>query len=278
LLLISLALFPLGSVFAAQEAPPEKVGKETCLTCHELTKGFLTSVHNAQECEACHGPGSAHVDGGGDATLIRGKAAKDWVEACESCHALNLTGISDFSHSPHGKNRIGCRDCHQIHPEKSGFRLLAGKSSVDLCVECHKPVAAALRKPYHHPVLEGGMECLDCHNPHADSRESFRKMELAASNSCTSCHADKKGPFVFPHLAIEDGGCTACHQPHGGFNAKLLVRGQVYQLCLECHSPGQGLATSQPPAFHDIRSPRYRNCTTCHREIHGSNVNPAFVR
>jgi hypothetical protein len=58
----------------------------------------------------------------------------------------------------------------------------------------------------------------------------------------------------------------------------MLIRHEVHQLCLECHSLTPGVATSQPPAFHDIRSSRYRNCTVCHREIHGSYVDPTLTR
>jgi predicted CXXCH cytochrome family protein len=72
--------------------------------------------------------------------------------------------------------------------------------------------------------------------------------------------------------------CATCHEPHGSINPKMLRRTQVVQLCLECHSMTPGVAAVQPPAFHDIRTARFRNCTVCHREIHGSNVDPAFFR
>jgi hypothetical protein len=59
----------------------------------------------------------------------------------------------------------------------------------------------------------------------------------------------------------------------------MLVRSTVRALCLECHSAtGSRVLTSQPPAFHDVRLPRYQHCTTCHVKIHGSNVNPSFFR
>jgi nitrate/TMAO reductase-like tetraheme cytochrome c subunit len=57
-----------------------------------------------------------------------------------------------------------------------------------------------------------------------------------------------------------------------------LTRNRVAQLCLECHSMSTGTLASQPPSFHDLRSPRYQNCTTCHLRIHGSNASPQFLR
>ena len=66
--------------------PALYVGEETCKTCHEdMYKQFETTPHVATTmeaklngykgpewhgCEACHGPGKEHVDGGGDKTKI----------------------------------------------------------------------------------------------------------------------------------------------------------------------------------------------------------------
>ena len=69
---------------------PQYVGSETCRTCHVLgglaPKGDFQSWKDtamgrafldhpktpleARGCEACHGPGRAHVEGGGDITAI----------------------------------------------------------------------------------------------------------------------------------------------------------------------------------------------------------------
>ena len=275
--LICLGLLGGWTTAQGQDSAPERVGKDTCLMCHEVTHGFSTSPHNSVECEDCHGPGSAHVDAGGDTSLIRTATASDWPATCLSCHATGVGRLADFSQGAHGSNQIGCTDCHSVHAEKSTFKLLKAQPN-DLCISCHRSTEATFRKPYHHPVLEGAMECIDCHSPHVESSQSYNRLDAFAQYGCTSCHADKKGPFVFPHSAVEEGGCMSCHEPMGSFNAKLLVRSNVYQLCLECHTQTPRVAGSQPPSIHDIRSPRFRNCTTCHREIHGSNVNPLFLR
>ena len=80
------------------------------------------------------------------------------------------------------------------------------------------------------------------------------------------------------YLAVA-GDCRACHEPHGSSNPMALKRSRVDQLCLECHSPIEGGTLGpQPPAIHDLFSPRYRNCTTCHVAIHGSNTSPALLK
>src|SRR5579864_773159 len=63
--------------------PPQKgtgqyVGVDTCKTCHEdlykksfeNTPHFKTTLLDGYGCESCHGPGAAHVEGGGDVTKI----------------------------------------------------------------------------------------------------------------------------------------------------------------------------------------------------------------
>ena len=96
----------------AKAAPPkgadgDYVGSETCITCHDdqnrrfkntvMGKVMLGNPHTPEEargCEACHGPGRAHVEaGGGKETIpIRfGKDSKNSVAeqnaVCMDCHA-----------------------------------------------------------------------------------------------------------------------------------------------------------------------------------------------
>ncbi|HEU4386206.1 MAG TPA: hypothetical protein VFV34_00315, partial [Blastocatellia bacterium] len=88
--LLWLASSSLSKPVAAKEptAPPEYsaqdyVGAETCKSCHEEQfVRFSKTKHSrlnevagwkdrSQGCESCHGPGKAHVEGGGDKTKIR---------------------------------------------------------------------------------------------------------------------------------------------------------------------------------------------------------------
>ncbi len=63
---------------AVSSQTAQYVGVDTCKTCHEElykknfenTAHFKTTLHDGHGCESCHGPGSAHVEGGGDVTKI----------------------------------------------------------------------------------------------------------------------------------------------------------------------------------------------------------------
>ena len=53
------------------------------------------------------------------------------------------------------------------------------------------------------------------------------------NDQCYSCHADKRGPYVFNHPPVEEN-CATCHNPHGSVHAKLLNE-SAPNLCQDCH-------------------------------------------
>jgi len=268
----------LFSSFQMAHAQATRVGNDLCGACHEdVYSAFRDTHHRESDCEDCHGPGSQHVETGGGLTLSFTAQPAGWATLqCLNCHQDDAEH-SGFLASAHGRNSVSCVACHQVHPTPSNFGLLKEEEK-DLCTSCHPATRAEFRKPYHHPVLEGAVLCSDCHSSHTEDDRPLRSLAVGPEEGCLSCHSDKKGPFVFEPPPGKLNGCATCHEPHGSINPKMLRRTQVVQLCLECHSMTPGVATSQPPSFHDIRTARFRNCTVCHREIHGSNVDPEFFR
>ena len=53
------------------------------------------------------------------------------------------------------------------------------------------------------------------------------------NDQCYSCHADKRGPYVFNHPPVEEN-CATCHNPHGSVHDKLLNE-SAPNLCQDCH-------------------------------------------
>lgn len=304
-ILRTVAALTLGAVAAVGQAPPsEYVGGNVCKTCHpDVWLNFYRNPHyravaladqppEKTGCESCHGPGKAHVAArGGKATIVAFSQLepRQVLDNCLRCHATTLSR-ANIRRSEHTSADVVCTNCHSIHKAADPKRLLA-KQQTTLCESCHPTVRAQFDMPVKHRVHEGFMNCTDCHNPHGSSAPTWRMgarprmVETALDNeeSCLKCHTDKRGPFAFEHPAVRVDGCESCHQPHGSMNARLLKRPAVFTLCLECHNGAgsfgrQGDGVNLTPSFHNMADPRYRNCTTCHVRIHGSNADARFLR
>lgn len=271
------------------------VGIEVCGACHADKKAFFDRTpHTAllsdprfgpeqQGCEACHGPGGFHTRLAGDPSQIvnpRKLPARAVAAICTTCHVEQSVRRSPY-HTEHDPDAVGCNDCHSPHQEHTNPYLLVTEGA-GLCLTCHREVAPEFRKPFHHKVLEGGMSCRDCHSGHgARNTVEARRSAEGLNALCATCHADKHGPFVFEHLALKrsEDGCVTCHAPHGSVNNRMLVRASVFQLCIQCHSEiGLSKDFTKGVFPHDLGNARFRNCTTCHTEIHGSNTSRVFLK
>ena len=243
-------------------------------------------------CSTCHGDGTEHIADPSDKTKIatpRGRTGSD--ETCLLCHDTVTDKMSKRAGVHANSEAVNCLTCHSIHKADPRSAHLVAKPQLALCGTCHTQSASMRNKPYAHRMDRGGMSCSSCHEPHGRPSKGERSLALlghlrttaAGEAPCLSCHTEKRGPFVFPHGAGEVADCTACHETHGSSNPKMLVRATVQQVCIECHSPAMtagGTATlgSQPPSFHNLSLPRYRNCTSCHVAVHGSNRDPQLLK
>ena len=298
---------PLGGgltlpVFAAAEvpaAPPKAeepkdgrffVGQETCSTCHQQeasnwahtvhAKVFNLHPRDAREeknCEACHGPGSAHVEDPSDLTKIISFSHKSKTPVAEQngqCLSCHKGGQRIFWHdSVHDQNKLACSDCHNPMGNFAAQGLTARDSISQTCFSCHKEQHAEFAKRSHMPLLEGKITCTDCHNPHGSSTAPLLKAD-SVNEVCFTCHADKRGPFLFEHAPVRES-CLNCHNPHGSNFESLLTTPRPV-LCQQCHSqdghPAQLLTRGNLP-HGPMPDPRLiaTSCQTCHVNIHGSN-------
>ena len=278
---------------------PTYVGSEVCQACHEdLFNAIKKSPHGVVEsdkkrgwdgktCESCHGPGSVHAESG-SAEEIRNPAKLPAVEVdktCLKCH-LNQTTHAGRIQSRHARSQVACSACHSVHSHGPNGLVARKAAAVNAqCAGCHSNAWSQFLKPFKHRLPEGAMSCVDCHNPHGSFRPGM--MQTFASNEpgCFRCHGEKRGPFTFEHAPVRFESCASCHEPHGSANPRMLTRQEVRFVCLECHAnlPTQSTAPKTamgvvPPAFHDLRSPRYRNCTICHQKVHGSHLDRHLLR
>ena len=268
---------------AAAPAASDFVGADVCAACHEAeSKNFANNPHTRMvlmhgstgvTCENCHGPGKAHVEGGGDKTKIFNFATASEKNAdarCLSCHA---GAHPNFDRSPHAKAGVGCTSCHSVHAAKADTKLLKA-SQPTLCFQCHGDVKPSFGMPFHHPVQEGVVQCSDCHDPHGSFGPNNLKSTADQNRICTKCHMDVRGPFVYEHAPVKAEGCLGCHSPHGSENARMLNMPSINTLCNQCHSRVANATVHGMGAGSDEIAP----CTSCHTYIHGSNINAAFLR
>jgi DmsE family decaheme c-type cytochrome len=292
-ILVAAIALATATALAASPGAPDPAST-VCASCHDQARAFVSNPHLQQKgkeaeaiCASCHGDGTAHAEAGGEKTKIVRPTGRAGAEICLGCHDATSATSTTSANSAHASFRNGvhaqdeavnCLSCHTIHAADPKERHLLKANPSALCATCHADVAASFRnKPYAHKIGRAGMECSSCHDPHGLPQKALR-MTRAEEMPCLSCHAEKRGPFVYEHPGGGTATCVTCHEPHGSSNPKRIIRANVYQLCLECHSPTGGALGAQPPSFHNLLTARHRNCTTCHVAIHGSNRSPRLLK
>ena len=206
-------------------------------------------------------------------------------KACADCHE---TITRDFRTADHGRlmargknaENAGCESCHgpgSKHVASGGaaHTIINPRKDPETCFQCHLEVRAKFNLPHHHPVLEGKVNCADCHNPHKGSviKGGGATNVLGKNETCFKCHTAQRGPFVFQHEAVRQG-CVTCHDPHGSVNQRMLTeRNQT--LCLKCHFQQQSTANALTiGAQSHTTFLRQGTCWSggCHEAVHGSQV------
>ena len=268
---------------SAATTAPGYVGTDTCIACHEeQLPSYEAGPHGRsadprapaarQGCESCHGPGERHIDDPSDDTTLKKfakMAPRDVSATCVTCHAGGSHAA--WQGSPHDTRSLSCVTCHSIHSPQSPAAHLKAAEEVELCSTCHRVQANKLKRVSHMPVQEGKMQCSSCHNPHGSTNVKQLRVGNWITESCVSCHTEKRGPFLFEHAAGRES-CVSCHDPHGSSNDRLLVA-KVPMLCQRCH-----IGTRHPSTMYDnlavetktVRSIG-RGCVNCHSQVHGSN-------
>lgn len=295
-----LALLGLATAHAA---PSDYVGDETCGACHQkvlgpyhqtlhakvLGAGAAPGTEMGRGCESCHGPGRTHAEAGGkpgaggpDWLSFRGDAGEDPERqnaACLSCHQGGRRIY--WEGSQHDQRRVTCVSCHNVMRNVSDRRLLARHNQVETCAQCHLLQPAQIWRNSHMPLREGPgrrdlgsegwMSCSACHNPHGTVTPKLIDA-VSVNDKCYSCHADKRGPFLWEHAPVVES-CLNCHSPHGSVNPAMLTVAPL-RLCQSCHIETRHPTQPQMPQSRFVIG---QSCLNCHPKVHGSN-HPSGLR
>ncbi len=265
-------------------------GADTCLMCHRMDRKVMAIFrsphaqpgnprspfgHGGLQCEACHGPGGAHVKAMGmkpAGIVVFGPHSPTPVARqnamCLTCHRASVGRA--WLTSAHAANDVSCADCHHIHGALDP--VMGQTTQASVCAKCHEAVVAQFKMPYHHPVPEGTMRCSSCHDPHG-SLGRHMLVKDTVNETCTSCHASKRGPFLWEHQPVTDD-CLDCHAPHGSVVPALLTA-QPPILCQQCHDAAGHPSVPYGPSGLPAGMPNpyllVEGCVNCHSRIHGSN-------
>ncbi len=159
-------------------------------------------------CEACHGPGSVHVE-----------LANQWFPGWSRERGFGLADLKATA-----ENQIqACAPCHSRRNVIDGT-FTAGDNFYDfysnqfLTADIYYPDGQILDEDYVHgsfiqsKMYHKGIRCSDCHDPHS------AKLKHDGNAVCTSCHQHPAAKYdsVAHHFHKVDGEgakCVNCHMP-----------------------------------------------------------------
>jgi DmsE family decaheme c-type cytochrome len=313
--LAGVCVFLVSGALVASSAPAQQPGAvkaaldkdSVCTTCHDASSPKkIFSIYQTRHgnradarapgCQNCHGQSDTHIKDPGAAPDVvftaKSKhisAADDRNASCLKCHESSVLPRANWIGSQHQARGVACTDCHNIHvPDQ---KVLSKATQAEVCFTCHKAQRAQTRRISAHPLAVTGfgttakMACSDCHNPHGSTGPTLL-IKNTVNETCFTCHAEKRGPFLWEHAPVVDN-CINCHTPHGSTNASLLKTRAPY-LCQDCHSGDHGnqvnssanlaggsVTTVNGQQQPGAAAPRVqlgaRGCLNCHVLIHGSN-------
>ena len=191
-----------------------------CADCHstnlkrnfdpEVQKYHTTFSEIDVSCEACHGPGSLHVELANKRSLfwdrnhgyglarLKGDDAEPQLQTCAPCHSRR--GLLDEQFTG-GKKYFDHYQLELLMPETY-------HADGQIKDEVYVYGSFIQSKMYHK-----GIRCTDCHDPHS------LKLKFKGNETCTSCHQHAAGKYdVVSHHHHEPGTpgamCVNCHMPH----------------------------------------------------------------
>lgn len=242
-----------------------------CAECHstELRKNYdaakdtyaTTWAEIDVACEACHGPGAAHVNWAKGERSGRNGLTVQFDERKGAHWPLDpVTGNAKRSHPrTSAKELETCGVCHSrstkiAEPWRPGQSLLQAHVPTLLYPGLFEADGKSLDEVYNYApfrqskMFVAGVSCSDCHDPHS------LKLRAEGDGVCLQCHDGAK--FA-----------AASHHHHAD--------GSAGSRCVSCHMPVKTYMEVDPRHDHAFRIPRpdesvrfgtSNACTDCHAD------------
>jgi predicted CXXCH cytochrome family protein len=160
-----------------------------------------TYVDKGITCEACHGPGSAHM-----------MSTKD---------AKKTTIMDPEDLKTPGQQISVCGRCHgqyTVDGKRVALKYVAGQDLTTTPTFKLDPVQGDKPMQEMNEVMGSkhyakGMTCISCHISHA-ATTGPHSLKQPVNDQCMSCHKDKTMANHAPNAA-KDATCATCHMPNG---------------------------------------------------------------
>jgi tetratricopeptide (TPR) repeat protein len=196
-----------------------------CADCHStnLKRNFDDKANRYHttfseidvSCEACHGPGSLHVELASSKSLfwdrrhgyglaeLKGNDPQPQLESCAPCHSRR--GLLDID--------FKAGDLYHDHYELERLTQATYHADGQIKDEVYEFGSFTQSRMYHK-----GIRCTDCHDPHS------AKLKHPGNETCTSCHQHAAGKYDVPShhhhpVGSEGAKCVNCHMPHTTYMA-----------------------------------------------------------
>ena len=191
---------------------------ESCAQCHVV--GYSTETKTWQElgigCEACHGPGSRHVQAPAEqrAGTIINPASLPFDYSASTCGQCHTRGKS-----PDGKYEypVGFRPGDILTTQH--FQVVPKENKdawwPDGSVKQHRQQYPDWKESKH---ARAGVTCATCHTVHEAATKFATR--VSANNLCVNCHSTVSTDSVTGHAPIagapQHSNCIGCHMAPAG--------------------------------------------------------------
>lgn len=289
LIIASLFLSVVGTVYASDATATPYVGAEKCKDCHKLVYESWNKTKHASAYSAMeHAYNMLIETGRGTASWIEIGRSKEWCEQChttgrqngkyvlknvqcERCHLAGKehveAGGGKATQEVNWKAEL-CSQCHggSQHPQYDDWKQSAHSESLTaaggavakaaVCQECHV-AQAAVDSDFGSIKIElvddpEPINCQTCHDPHGSG--NFRELRYPPDELCAKCH-NVRGPQIAGHIA---------HTQANMFNGSIMEEAGV--TCYNCHMYVKVYESEISPRVtgHTFEQRREQCVSSCH--------------